>query len=51
MWEAFLDRITGGNADLQGYLQRFAGYALTGLTVFDMFPNTAHVETVIALSR
>jgi putative DNA primase/helicase len=30
LWEASLDRITGGNADLQGYLQRFAGYALTG---------------------
>jgi len=30
LWEAFLDRITGGNIALQGYLQRFAGYSLTG---------------------
>jgi hypothetical protein len=30
LWEAFLDRITGGNVELQGYLQRFAGYSLTG---------------------
>jgi putative DNA primase/helicase len=29
---AFLDRITGGDADLVSYLRRVLGYALTGLT-------------------
>ena len=28
-----------------------AGYRITSAGAFDMFPNTAHVETVIALSR
>lgn len=28
-----------------------AGYALVGLTVFDLFPNTAHVETVARFRR
>jgi tRNA/tmRNA/rRNA uracil-C5-methylase (TrmA/RlmC/RlmD family) len=28
-----------------------AGYVLNGLTAFDLFPNTAHVETVAALVR
>lgn len=32
-WHGFLDRATGGNADLQAYLQRVAGYALTGQTI------------------
>ena len=27
------------------------GYELGGLTVFDMFPNTPHVETVVSLDR
>ena len=31
-WEAFLDRVTGGDADLVGFLQRMSGYALTGTT-------------------
>ena len=31
-WKAFLDRVTGGNYDLQLYLQRAVGYCLTGLT-------------------
>jgi putative DNA primase/helicase len=30
LWEAFLDRVTGGDSDLQRYLQRVAGYCLTG---------------------
>ena len=30
MWQAFLDATTGGDKDLQGFLQRFAGYCLTG---------------------
>ena len=29
-WAAFLERIMGGNEEQVGYLQRFAGYALTG---------------------
>ena len=32
VWEAFLNRITGGNAELIDYLRRVAGYSLTGLT-------------------
>jgi putative DNA primase/helicase len=32
LFRAFLDRITDADAELQAYLQRFAGYALTGVT-------------------
>jgi P4 family phage/plasmid primase-like protien len=32
LWRAFLRRITDGDAELERYLQRMAGYALTGLT-------------------
>jgi putative DNA primase/helicase len=31
-WDGFLDRVAGGDADLVGFLQRMAGYALTGTT-------------------
>lgn len=31
-WLNFLDRVTGGDADLIAFLQRMAGYALTGST-------------------
>jgi putative DNA primase/helicase len=31
-WRAFLGDVTGGNAELQAYLQRMAGYCLTGAT-------------------
>jgi putative DNA primase/helicase len=31
-WRAFLGNVTGGDADLQAYLQRMAGYCLTGAT-------------------
>ena len=31
-WFAFLDTVTAGNLDLQNYLQRVAGYCLTGST-------------------
>ena len=31
-WLTFLDRITNGDAELQSYLQRLAGYCLTGST-------------------
>lgn len=30
LWEAFLDEITGGDADLAAFLQRMSGYAATG---------------------
>jgi putative DNA primase/helicase len=32
LWRQFLERITAGDAELQGFLQRMAGYALTGST-------------------
>src|SRR5436190_5142028 len=32
LWTAFLDRITGGNRELQAFLQRYCGYATTGIT-------------------
>jgi putative DNA primase/helicase len=32
LWREFLKRVTGGNAELEGYLQRLAGYCLTGST-------------------
>ncbi len=28
-----------------------AGYAATSVRAFDLFPNTAHVETVMVFSR
>lgn len=32
-WSGFLDRVTGGDAELVAFLQRMAGYALTGSTL------------------
>jgi putative DNA primase/helicase len=32
LWTAFLDRITAGNGELQRFLQRYCGYATTGIT-------------------
>lgn len=32
LWLKFLDRITGGSRELQSFLQRVAGYSLTGVT-------------------
>lgn len=32
IWQQFLVEVTGGDADLQAYLQRMAGYTLTGST-------------------
>jgi len=31
-WRRFIDEVTGGDAELQAYLQRMVGYALTGST-------------------
>jgi putative DNA primase/helicase len=36
-WSAFLKRITTGNAELQGFLQRYVGYCCTGLTIEHAF--------------
>jgi putative DNA primase/helicase len=36
-WLAFLDRVTNGNTELQGYLQRAVGYSLTGDTKSQVF--------------
>jgi putative DNA primase/helicase len=33
LWENFLIRVTAGNIELQKYLQRMAGYGLTGITI------------------
>jgi putative DNA primase/helicase len=32
LWLSFLDRVTAGNTELQSFLQRMCGYALTGIT-------------------
>lgn len=32
LWQSFLARVTDGDIQLQGFLQRMVGYALTGLT-------------------
>src|SRR5262245_46790252 len=32
LWTAFLDRITAANVELQAFLQRYCGYATTGIT-------------------
>ena len=32
LWRAFLDKITGRDEELQGFLQRVVGYSLTGVT-------------------
>lgn len=32
LWLGFLDRVTGGDKQLRAFLQRMAGYSLTGLT-------------------
>jgi putative DNA primase/helicase len=37
VWTAFLDRITRGDVELQNFLQRYAGYCLTGETSEHVF--------------
>lgn len=37
-WEKFICEITGNDADLAGYLQRLAGYALSGRPVAHVLP-------------
>ena len=36
-WEQFIDEITCGNTELAVYLQKAIGYALTGLTEYEVF--------------
>jgi putative DNA primase/helicase len=36
-WRAFLEEITGGDPEMQAYLQRIAGYCLTGLIAEQVF--------------
>lgn len=37
LWSSFLDRITGGDQELVGFLQRYIGYCLTGITTDHVF--------------
>ncbi len=37
LWSAFLDRITSGDGELIGFLQRYIGYCLTGITTEHVF--------------
>jgi putative DNA primase/helicase len=49
-WHAFLERVTAGDVDLQQYLQRVAGYCLTGHTtehaIFFLYGTGANGKTV-----
>jgi putative DNA primase/helicase len=51
IWEAFLRRITGDDRDLQDFLQRALGYALTGLVrehaLFFAFGTGANGKSVL----
>jgi putative DNA primase/helicase len=52
VWERFLEDVTGGDRDLRGYLQRAAGYSLTGDTGERVFflllgPTTTGKSTFI----
>lgn len=37
IWRAFIDKVTGADADLAGYVQRMFGYCLTGMTQEQVF--------------
>ena len=49
-WAKFLDRVTDGDAELQEFLQRMAGYCLTGITtehaIFFAFGTGANGKSV-----
>ena len=51
IWLQFLDRVTAGDRDLQAYLQRVAGYCLTGSTrehaMFFAFGTGANGKSVL----
>lgn len=50
LWDAFLDRVTGADTALRSYLQRVAGYAMTGHTyehvLFFAFGSGANGKSV-----
>jgi len=50
MWRGFLDRVTDGDIELQAYLQRVAGYCLTGHTsehaIFFLYGTGANGKSV-----
>ena len=50
LWDAVLDRITGGDVELQAFLQRVMGYGLTGETgehaVFFLYGKGANGKSV-----
>ena len=50
LWLSFLKRITDGNPELQSFLQRMCGYALTGITrehaLFFLFGHGANGKSV-----
>jgi putative DNA primase/helicase len=52
LWTAFLDRVTGGDGELRKYLQRVAGYCLTGLVeehvLFFLYGTGANGKSVFA---
>jgi putative DNA primase/helicase len=57
-WLTFLDQVTGGDVELQRYLQRAAGYSLTGVTteqcLFFLYGlgnngKTTFLETILAM--
>ena len=52
LWMAFLPDVTGGDADLQAYLQRMVGYCLTGVTsahaLFFLYGTGANGKSVFA---
>src|SRR5262249_40031648 len=37
LWSGFLERITAGDVELQGFLQRYIGYCCTGITTEHVF--------------
>jgi putative DNA primase/helicase len=51
-WLAFLSDVTGGDAELQSYLQRMVGYCLTGVTsahaLFFLYGTGANGKSVFA---
>jgi P4 family phage/plasmid primase-like protien len=51
-WLEFLDTVTGGDVELQRYLQRMAGYCLTGVTtehaLFFLYGTGANGKSVFA---
>lgn len=52
IWRQFIDEVTGGDAELQAYLQRMVGYCLTGVTsahaLFFLYGTGANGKSVFA---